>query len=504
MSAPVTGQPNLVREAGGLAAARLGIRVLGLLVGWVVARVLGPEGLGQLSMPNLVLVALPFLTLGFPDALVRELPLARGGPDGLAQRLRGGAWFMTLLLALGLAVLFLVLQPWLGGWFSDPLLLRLAILSGVCHAAFKVSYCDLNGSQRIRDLALLQFIQGALRGAVVLLLLFTLPESAQVYALHAGVSISLLAGIGWAARHGGVAAPRFDLPALRLLWRSGPPLALASLALLLLVAGDRLVMSRLLPLPVLGLYEQGVLLRDALLLLPAVLLTVLIPDYTARQGDPARRPGLLADVARQSGLVAVGAPVLLGLGLLQLPWLISLLLPRFLPGVPLFQLAALGVCPLFLSYILVSLLMSEGRAARVGLLAAACLALMLGLDLLPPPAWLEPWLAGAAKGAPAAGLDRALWGALVAFAGFWSYSLVVLLGSARRLDLPLRRVLGWLAPSLALGAVGLLGLGEGWLQEWNPWVNLAALAAAALLLGAYETRSGQLSKVWRARRAPKR
>ncbi len=493
---------NLVRDAGGLAISRLAVRILGVAVGLVVARVLGPEGLGQLSLPNLVLATTPFLALGLPDALVRELPVATDDP-GLGRRLVATAWYMTGLLGALLLVVALVLETTLRNWISDPLLLAFAVASGLSNAAYKVSYSELIGRRRIRDLAILQVLQGLLRAVLVLALLVALPAGAQVYALHAGVALSLTGSLIWAARHEAVSRPRFDARALGRLGRSGPPLALASLFLMLLIVGDRLVLSRVLEPQALGIFEQGVLIRDGLLLLPAVLLTLLIPDYSARQGDPALRPGLLADVARQSGLVAVGTPLLLGLTLLQLPWLFDLLLPRFTPGMPVLQLAVLGMCPIFLSYILVSLLMSEGRAVQVGLLALVCLGLLLGLDLRPVAAW-QPWLERVlSHGPPVAGLERALAGALTALGAFWLFSLGILLGNARRLGLGAGRVLAWIAPALLLSLAALAWLEQGWLQVWNPWVNLGFALAGGLFLANYERRSGQLGKLWRARRAVK-
>lgn len=490
--------PNLVRDAGGLAAARLGVRFLGVAVGLLVARVLGPEGLGQLSLPNLVLVATPYLALGLPDALVRELPLSKHDPAEQDQ-LVAAAWHATALLGAVLLVLALLFETALRSWIQDPLLLAFAVGSGLSNAAYKVSTSDLIGRRRVRDLAILQVLQGVLRAILVLALLFTLPATAQVYALHAGMALSLAGSLVWAAGRGAVARPRFHQPSLERLARSGPPLALASLALMLLVAGDRLVLSRHLPPAALGIFEQGVLIRDGLLLLPAVLLTLLLPDHAARQGDPAGRPALLADVARQSRLVGVGTPVLLGLTLLQLPWLVGLVLPRFLPGLPVLQVAVLAMAPIFVSYILVSLLMAEGRALRVGGAAAACLASLLAVDALAVPTW-GPWLDILAPGAPP-GTGHALGAGLAAMGAFWLFALLVLAGNARRLGWTRMEPLRWLLPSAVLTAVALpLGTGD-WLREWNPWINLAALAASALLLGRHEARTGQLRKLWRARRS---
>ncbi len=489
---------NLVRDAGGLAAARLGVRFLGVAVGLVVARVLGPEGLGQLSLPNLVLVATPYLALGLPDALVRELPLSERDPEE-QQRLVATAWHATALLGALVVVLALLFETVLRSWIQDPLLLAFAVASGLSNAAYKVSYSDLIGRRRVRELAVLQVLQGSLRAVLVLALLFALPATAQVYALHAGVALSLAGSLVWAARRGAVCRPRLHRDALIRLARSGPPLALASLALMLLVVGDRLVLSRLLPPAALGIFEQGVLIRDGLLLLPAVLLTLLLPDHSARQGDPERRPGLLADVARQSRLVAAGTPVLLGITLLQLPWLVELVLPRFLPGLPVLQLAVLAMCPIFVSYILVSLLLAEGRALQVGAAAGFCLAALLLVDGLLIP-HLGMRIDELFPGAPA-GLGHAAGAGLTALVAFWLFSVAVLLGSARRLGWGLVEPLRWLLPSLLLTVAVLLLWSCGGLRDWNPWINLAALAASTLHLGVYEARTGQLRKLWRARRS---
>jgi O-antigen/teichoic acid export membrane protein len=495
--------PNLVRDLGGLAAARMGVRLLGVAVGWVVARVIGPEALGQLSVPNLLFVLLPFATLGFADGLARELPLARRDNPPFAKELLRTAWLLNLLL-LGLCALgVLAARPFLRPWLPDTWLLWLSVGAGLANGLLRVALIGLSGAQRIRDLASLQVVQGLLRALFVLALLFLLPERLQVYVLHAGMVLSLLGALVWAARQGVVQAPRLNPAAVGMLARSGPPIAFASLFLMLLVVGDRLVMSRILEGQVRGFFEQAVLIRDGLLLLPGVLLTVLVPDHSARQNDPARRPELLKDVARQSGLVAVLTPVLLVLLCLQLPWLMDLLLPRFIPGVPLFQLAVLGMGPIFLSYIFVSLMIGEGRSVEVGLLGLLSLAGLLALDVW-APRWPGLWLnAVLGHGATLPGMDLALGASLSALAAFWLFTLVVMGRGVWCWGFPWRRVLGWLLPSFLFTLVALPLLAKGWLQHWLPGVNAPALAICLLLLWVYEGRSGQLSKVWRARRAAK-
>lgn len=500
MSAP---RPNLVRELSGLAAARMGVRVLGVLVGWVVARVIGPEALGQLSVPNLLFVLLPFVTLGFADGLAREMPLARRDDPPLEQRLLQSAWLLNLSLLGACALLILLAQPLLRAWISDPLLLWLGVGAGLANGALRVALIGLSGGRRIHELASLQVVQGLLRGVLVMCLLFLLPAAWRVYVLHLGMLLSLAGALCWAARQGVVQVPRLDRQAAGLLARSGPAMAFASFFLMMLVVGDRVVMSRRLEGEVLGFFEQGVLIRDGLLLLPGVLLTVLVPDHAARVGDASQRSALLRDVARQSGLVAVLTPLLLTVLLLQLPWLIHLLLPRFAPGLPVFQLAVLGMGPIFLSYIFVSLLIAQGRSWQVGLLAMVCLGLMLGLDLLNAP-WTGAWLGTliGLAGNPA-GLDLALGAGLNALLAFWLFTLAVMGWGLWSWRLPAARVIPWLLPSLILTMASLLALAGGWLQQWRVDLNVVALLACVLLAWTYEHRSGQLGKLWRARHASK-
>lgn len=504
MDDPLSGaKTNLVRDLGGLAAARMGVRLLGVAVGWVVARVIGPEALGQLSVPNLLFVLLPFATLGFADGLARELPLARRDDPAFADKLLRTAWLLNLLLLSMCALAILALGPVLRPWVPDTLLLWLSVGAGLANGLLRVALIGLSGAQRIRDLAGLQLVQGLLRAGLVLGLLLLLPVDWRVYVLHTGMVLSLVGALVWAGRQGVVKAPALNRRAMGLLARSGPPIAFASLFLMLLVVGDRLVMSRLLDGQVRGFFEQAVLIRDGLLLLPGVLLTVLVPDHSGRQNDPTRRPELLNDVARQSGLVAVGTPVLLLLLCLQLPWVMDLLLPRFTPGVPLFQLAVLGMCPIFLSYIFVSLMISEGRSLEVGLLGLLSLALLMALEVW-APLWPGDWIAGVVGPAPTLpGMGEALAASLSAMGAFWLFALAVMLRGVLHWGFPLRRVGVWLLPSLLFTLLALPLMAKGWLHPWSPGVNAPALGLCGLLLWGYERRSGQLSKVWRARRATK-
>ncbi len=478
---------NLLREASGLAGVRVALRFTGVLVGLVVARVLGPDGLGLLSIPNLILALGPFLGLGFVDGLARELPRADSGAE--AEGLRSAGWSVTLLAA---GTFLLVSFPL---WFvfrekaALPLLMLLALLAAMMNGAYKFVYTDLVGRREVRALGELQLLQGLARAGLVLALLFLLPSAFKPISLHLGAGVSFLLCITWYARR------KHSLPAFRLgrehlkkLLQSGPGLAFASMAIVLLVTGDRMILRPLLNHSEMGLFEQAVLIRDALLLLPAVLLTLLLPDYAGRIHDPS----LATDVRRQTLTMAVISPLfLLGLSL-QVEWVTGLLLPEFLPGVALYRLTCLAMMPVFIAYIPLSLLMAQNRSLHVALSALAGLALAAVIHF-------EPNLLfklGLVRDTP-----RMFLAGIASLAGLTLFALSISLAVRKSLQLSLS---GILLIAIALAACITLGL-------WLPVVGLGAptetliwLMITVVVIVLYQLITGQPAKLWRARRSQKK
>lgn len=490
---PANSPRNLLRDASALAGVRLGIRMLGILVGLLVARLLGPEGLGQLSIPNLMLSIGPFIGLGFADGLVRELPRAETRGESAAD-LRSAAWSFSLMMGLlALLLAFGPLRPWVGSWISDGTLLVLALAAALLNGGYKYVYSDLVGSRRIRELGEMQVLQGVLRAVLVLSLLWMLGGRQRIWALHAGASLSFLLSILWVARRVRP-LPRFRLNpgALLVLLKSGPGLAAASFGMVLLVTGDRLFLRPVLDHGDMGLFEQAVLIRDALVLLPAVLLTLLIPEYSGRHANPAERARLLADVRRQSATVAVLSPLFLGWLSLQVEWVTALLLPGFLPGVPLYQLTCLGMITIYVCYIPVSLLMSENRSLLVGLAALTSLGLIGVLN----SGWLSLALLELPAGASCS--PEAWLGVQNALIGFLLFAVLIYGFSLARLEL---RPLPLAGAITALALAGVLAYqlargDQGWLVSNALWLGLSL----AILWG-FDRRTGQVRKMWQARRA---
>lgn len=143
---------RLARGTVGVLSARVSGRMLALISSVVLARALGPNGLGMYSFAvSVVLLLIPFSTLGFPELLVRELATLSDGKHW--ARLRGllrGADVLTGLASLALSLLGIASLILLGARFSSyraVLFWASALLPVLAFERLRAS--DLRGLRRV-------------------------------------------------------------------------------------------------------------------------------------------------------------------------------------------------------------------------------------------------------------------------------------------------------------------------------------------------------------------
>jgi O-antigen/teichoic acid export membrane protein len=365
---------------GGLGVTRLVCRLMALASGLLVSRVLGPERLGQLAYGNLLISLAPFLSLGFAEVLIRRSPRLRSAGQSISglrfSVMRGMLGLLPVYL--GLLLLAQGLLP--RGILPDGRLFALFLLAFTGNYLFKLYHNDLTGRQCFRQLALAQLSLLASRSLLIVAFVLLLPEPARILGLYLGMGLSFLLVDGFLHwrdfSRGGGAAREPLVPLLR----EGAPIALASLAAMALLVGDRILVSPALTPLHKGLFEQAVLLREALLIVPSVLMTVMIPSYSARSGPGDERQGLLLESLRQNQFLGVVGSLVFGLLILQMPWVIRLLLPAYVEGLPLFHWTGIAVLPLVIGYLPISFLISQGRSLQLAVISGGVLALLLFAD----------------------------------------------------------------------------------------------------------------------------
>jgi O-antigen/teichoic acid export membrane protein len=375
---------TIARNAGWLLADRL-VRLGGsLLLSLLVARALGPDDFGRLSLAlALSLLVAAVATLGLDTMLVRELlsePAAEPALLGSALALRLGG---SLLAALLMVVLAAVLRP------NDALAVPLAAVLGLAGLFNSSLALDLWFQARQRhDGAVLArgvaFLLAAIARVALILTGAPLLAFAAMYALEA--MLGAVAGV-FAYRHfgGRPLAWRFDRGRAGRLLADSWPLILSGLLVNLYLRADQLLLGQLRGDGDLGVYSAAVRLAEAIPLLPGIVVSAALPTLLAARADGQGR--YEARLQRLYGLVvAIGYACALLFTLGAVPLVGLLLGSDYADAVP--QLVVLAWASLFAGLGLArsSHLIAENLARlHLATVAVGCVAnLLLNCLLIPP------------------------------------------------------------------------------------------------------------------------
>jgi O-antigen/teichoic acid export membrane protein len=348
-----------------------------------VARVLGPEQLGVLTLPVLVISYLPFVNIGIVDALVRDIPLLRGSGD--AQRLQrsidASATFLLLIIIL-LALTMIGARSIFPTLLTDNNLLYAFVVASVPIALLhRFIYTLANGYQNFHLISVATISQSLFRAVVVLTLLALLVTHLDLYAQPIAILLSLLMAVivfWWYLR------PRLrfhlSLPLLRHFIATGFPISLYALFLLMLINGDTFVIGHRFSLETLGFYQLGNLVRDTLIMLSGAFASVILPAYAHIYGREGNSEFLRNKVFSHFYYFLLGGSLLTGLSWSALPFLVQWLLPQYLPAVELLQRMALAIFPFMLTLVLTSYLIVCNRQKLLVLFQLLAMVFFFSLD----------------------------------------------------------------------------------------------------------------------------
>jgi O-antigen/teichoic acid export membrane protein len=418
---------------GGLVSRILAVLLLPLYTAYLEPDDLG--AVGVLVAMNAVLVTI--LRGGVSSAFFR---FWFDSPERERRRtvLRTSFWFTMIMATLGLVA----------GWiFAAPIAEALS-LGGeewLVRAQFVGLWAQMNYEQltavfRVEQQAS-RFLAASLANvaitiAATVVLVVGLDEGALgvIVGNFTGTLAVYLALLAYRREQLGL---ELDRPLLRAMQRFGWPLVPSALALIAINFSDRLFIAHLASLAEVGMYELGVRIASAMvLLLTAFRMAWPGFAYSIEDEDEARRTYAFV----LTYLVAIASWAALGLGLLA-PWLVRLLAPTneaFWPGERVVAPLAFAAA-LFAGYIVVSI--GIGRARRTGfnwVVAGTAAVINVALNAVLVPAY---------------GMEGSAAAAVVAFAVLF----VFMAGYAQRIyPVPYqwRRVVTALAAAVALTLAG--------------------------------------------------
>lgn len=396
----------------------------------VLARALGPEGKGAVGA--VLLVAALASYAGSPGLAPASIhAVARLGLPPAA--VRGNALAAAAVLGLVTAIAALALAPHLLARAGPEAVQagRLVFLCTPLALAQDYSLALLQGLGRYDLFTVGRTLGRALYPALLVALglagALSVTTALAAWAVAAPAGLLLLWGL---VDRAGAGQPQLRLDLLPRYAGYGLRLHLGTLAELIELRLDQLLLVLLLPPAALGQYTLAVTASELLTCLPSALAVVLL-------GSPAAGPAAARAAAQRAIRRALAALAAAGLlAALAAPWLVTRLLPAsFAPAATAFQLLVPGTLALGLGRMLAGALAGQGHP----LAAAPARLVSLGLTLVLAPLLIPRLgIAGAAVASTVASSGAAL---CLLEAGRralgWRWQAFVLPGARRAASCPL-------------------------------------------------------------------
>jgi len=381
MKTLISGHSQILKDIAGYSTSAVLGQALGLISGFVVARLLGPSNFGVWNAVSLVLAYGAYSEAGILSAMGRDLPFYLGQGDfHKAQELENAGVVITLAGGGVVALVVLGLSFWPGCSSLMALGLRGMAMVLVLQQAYTYHRTVLRSYNEF----------GALSRQQVLLAV-----------LNATLAIALVAGLGFAGRVAAAilaqAAILFyavrlrpwkaiSIPNWQVGWhlaRVGLPILISGFILSLLATVDRLIVITFLGETQLGYFGLALILASIVSLIPTMASQVLYPRITYRYGETnkdihALRPFVLIPPIVFSCLL----PLLIGPLYLALPLMIKTFLPAYVPGIGAMRILLLGIFFFSILGLTDYLLVVIGKLKQLMLFGCLALTLDIVLDLV--------------------------------------------------------------------------------------------------------------------------
>jgi lipopolysaccharide exporter len=361
------------RGAAWMFGLNISNRVLGLVRTAIIARLLLPEDLGLFGIAMLAQSVIEIFSMfGLTSALVRK--------TGDVSDYLDTAWVISFLRGLAVAVLMVLLAPYIAGFFHQPAatnLIRLLAITSALTGFGNPASVNLRRELRFGAVFVMSLVPGLVDIAVSLIIAFLYATPmALIFGLVARVGVWLILSYALVPY---LPRLRFDLARAREMMSYGKWITWTTMLSFLYGQGDDIVVGRLLGAADLGVYQIGYRYSN----LPTTEITrviqvVALPTYAKVQGDPERLRRAFLEALSTTSLVSIA---LAGYIWVITPDFVQLVLGSSWSGVvPVMRLLAIWGAAESVSEIPIALFQAVGKpalATRRLLAKTICLAVLI-------------------------------------------------------------------------------------------------------------------------------
>ena len=365
-------------------------QAVGMITAIVVRRGLGPMLMGVWELIKVITRYSEYFNLGISTVAVRDIPFHRAKNDeAQATQIKEVCFTYTILVAF-LAAAALITWSIVGqSRLSNEFIIGLRAAAAIVVFTSIYSFF-VNMMRAYKNFIILSRLM-VINAILMLILALVLLPRFRLYGMLATVILTLSLCCGYAFFITGYRLRlHFDRVRLFYVLKTGVPIFLSGLGLMLLMSVDKIIIARLLGFEQLGFYTIASMIIMLLYTLPKSFGIVIFPrmqeDY-ARGGSAGRIESYLT---KPTVLIGSVMPIVIAFAYLAVPVLVHYLLPRYLPGITAFKILMGGMfflCAAYPSNIFMVTVNKQAHLAAIlfGVVVAAaltsCLFLRKGLGL---------------------------------------------------------------------------------------------------------------------------
>ena len=334
------GRREIFRQTAFLSGSSVLAQAMRFVKNFILAGMLGPSSFGLWNGLQVFLIYGTNTHLGTLHSMSREIPLRRGsGEKDQIPALASAGFTVTLLASLVGGIIITLASWWLTMGETDfiPALLLFPVL--VSQQLYVFYQFLLRAEDEFVALSNILSLASILELVASVGIVFLVGFNGVFFGLIFSQSIGIIAALVYKRR-----LPlklTIDRAIIRNLVVTGFPIMLTVLGYFVLTTIDRLMIIRIAGSESLGYYALGSLAITALSYVPLAVNQVMYPKFAERfgiTGDPQALSGYIRVptliTAHAMGFVA-------GAAIIGLP-LVSLLLPKYTPGIPAAQILIAG------------------------------------------------------------------------------------------------------------------------------------------------------------------
>ncbi len=375
---------KFVRDSVGYAFSQYVLRGVLMLRGLIAARLLGPEAYGAWNAILIMIDYGPLAAAGTQQGLDQMVPprIVAGDPVALARVKRAALFNITTLTLAFAAACFGALafghSRMLHSWGALGVGAAMTCALTVNLAFYQTSIMRSHGD--IGTASGWMMMQGAIGGVLGLALLPWL----RAWGLLAGWVAGCVSAFAYSTARSRREAPLSPAPGAESfeLVQIGFPMFVFTASSLIMRNLDRLIILRYVSDEALGFYSLSVMALTFLMYVPDSIAYVAYPRLLRQYGESNGDVGSIRPrVERLLQLFSVLVPPLCGVAYLASHPVVTLLLPKFLPGVDALRVMCFGAAALAFSNLASITLMTVGRQLVLMPAAVFSVALYAGLDL---------------------------------------------------------------------------------------------------------------------------